>query len=111
MVSRETTIKAIRRSLKGVGGAQNPGFHEVLIKGMAGPPNSLSKRWCGLFFIMEQGMKQKKRKFKKSQIVLEYMIIFAIVIVAIIAVGFLANVKGNFSNHQNKCVDVILEKE
>jgi len=56
-------------------------------------------------------MKQKKRKFKKSQIVLEYMIIFAIVIVAIIAVGFLANVKGNFSNHQNKCVDVILEKE
>ena len=56
-------------------------------------------------------MKQKKRKFKKSQIVLEYMIIFAIVIVAIASVGFLSNIKGNFSEHQNKCVNVILEKE
>ncbi|MCK4912877.1 MAG: hypothetical protein KAS05_04045 [Candidatus Omnitrophica bacterium] len=56
-------------------------------------------------------MKQEKRKFKKSQVVLEYMIIFAIVVVAIAAVGFLSNIKGNFSEHQNKCVDVILERE
>ncbi len=33
-------------------------------------------------------MKPEKRKSKKSQIVLEYMIIFAIVIVAIASVGF-----------------------
>jgi len=26
------------------------GSMKYLIKGMAGPPNSLSKRWCGLFF-------------------------------------------------------------
>jgi len=78
---------------------------------MAGPPNSLSRRWCGLFLFMEQRMKQEKRKFKKSQVVLEYMIIFAIVVVAIAAVGFLSNIKGNFSEHQNKCVDVILEIE
>lgn len=56
-------------------------------------------------------MKQEKSKFKKSQIILEYMVIFAIVVAAIAAVGFLSNIKGNFSDHQNKCVDVILEKE
>jgi len=63
------------------------------------------------FYIVEHIMKQEKSKFKKSQIILEYMVIFAIVVAAIAAVGFLSNIKGNFSDHQNKCVDVILEKE
>jgi len=55
-------------------------------------------------------MKEKKRKFKKSQVVLEYVVIFAIIIVAIATVGFLPSIKSNFSSHYDKCVDVILER-
>jgi len=55
-------------------------------------------------------MKDKNRKFKKSQVVLEYIVIFAIIIVAIAAVGFLPSIKGNFSSHYDECVDVILER-
>ena len=112
MVSREATKKVIRRSLRSEGGAQNPGFHEVLIKGMAGPPNSLlRKKVVRFFFIVEHMMKRKKIKFRKSQVILEYMVIFAIVVAAIATVGFLSNIKVNFSEHQDKCVDVILERE
>jgi len=56
-------------------------------------------------------MKRKKIKFRKSQVILEYMVIFAIVVAAIATVGFLSSIKVNFSEHQDKCVDVILERE
>jgi len=55
-------------------------------------------------------MKEKNRKFKKSQVVFEYVIIFAIIIVAIATIGFLPKIKNNFSSHYNKCIDVILER-
>lgn len=55
-------------------------------------------------------MKEKNRKFKKSQVVFEYVVIFAIVIVAIAGIGFLPKIKANFSSHYDECVDVILER-
>jgi len=55
-------------------------------------------------------MKNKNRKFKKSQVVFEYVIIFAIIIVAIASVDFLTRIKSNFSSHYEECVDVILEQ-
>jgi len=50
-------------------------------------------------------------KMRKTQVVFEYVIIFAIIIVAIATISFLPKIKGNFSNHYDKCVDVILEQE
>ena len=64
-----------------------------------------------VFFIKGQKMKTKNRKFNKSQVVFEYVIIFAIIIVALATISFLPKIKGNFSNHYDKCVDVILEQE
>ena len=55
-------------------------------------------------------MKEKNRKFKKSQVVFEYLIIFAITIVAIATIGFLPKIKSSFSSHYDRCVDVILER-
>ena len=55
-------------------------------------------------------MKEKNRKFKKSQVVLEYVIIFAIMIAAIATIGFLPRIKSSFSSHYDRCVDVILER-
>lgn len=55
-------------------------------------------------------MRIKNTKRRKAQVVIEYVLIFAIVIVAIVSVGFLPKIKANFSNHYDKCVDVILER-
>lgn len=55
-------------------------------------------------------MKEKNREFKKSQVVFEYVIMFAIVIVAIASIGFLPKIKASFSSHYDACVDVILER-
>ena len=48
-------------------------------------------------------------KMRKTQVVFEYVIIFAIIIVTIATVSFLPKIKDNFSSHYDKCVDVILE--
>ena len=63
-----------------------------------------------VFFIKGQKMKAKNIKFKKSQVVFEYVIIFAIIIVALATISFLPKIKSSFSSHQEKCVDVILER-
>lgn len=55
-------------------------------------------------------MKAKNTKFKKAQVVFEYVIMFAIVIVAIASIGFLPKIKASFSSHYDACVDVILER-
>jgi len=55
-------------------------------------------------------MRIKNTKRRKAQVVIEYVLIFAIMIVAIVSVGFLPKIKANFSSHYDKCVDVILER-
>jgi len=55
-------------------------------------------------------MRVKNRKFRKSQVVFEYVVIFAIVIAAIASIGFISKIKDSFSRHKDKCVDIILEK-
>ena len=54
-------------------------------------------------------MKEKNRKFKKSQVVFEYLIIFTIVIAAIASIGFLSKIKDSFAKHQGQCVDVLIK--
>jgi uncharacterized protein (UPF0333 family) len=52
---------------------------------------------------------KKEAKMRKSQAVLEYVILFAVVIAAIISVSFFSNIKESLSNHFDYCVEEILK--
>jgi len=52
-------------------------------------------------------MTQKMKQQTKAQIVFEYIIIFAIAIVALAGSKFIQKIKASFNNHFNQCVEVI----
>ncbi len=52
-------------------------------------------------------MVKKITKQTKAQVVFEYVIIFAIAIVALAGSQFIQKIKASFNNHFNQCVEVI----
>ena len=56
-------------------------------------------------------MEEKNRKFKKSQVIFEYIAIFAIVIAAIASIRFLPKIKASFTNHRDQCINVIIKSK
>jgi len=52
-------------------------------------------------------MTQRMKQQTKAQIVFEYIIIFAIAIVALAGSRFIQRIKASFNNHFNQCVEVI----
>ena len=97
-------------------GTQSLGFQKRVFKGIAGPPK-VSQKVVRFFFKeitkirkMITQMKKKGMNMRRAQVVFEYLIIFAITIVAIATIGFLPRIKSSFSSHYDRCVDVILER-
>jgi len=48
-------------------------------------------------------------KRRVSQSVLEYIVIFALVIMGLISVGFIPQIKSIFTDHFNECVEEMLK--
>lgn len=52
---------------------------------------------------------KKVSKREKSQVIIEYLIIFAIIIVAMASIGFLPKIRSSFSTHYDQCVNTMLD--